>query len=88
MTNGSPLASAQCQRVVDSHVDVADAGRHIERARPEDRHDPKVLGAVLDYDQATGERVWQRRINDYFRGGFAGDWDHPGRPPNFPCGLC
>ena len=54
-------------RVVDGHVDVADARRHIESARPENLRDPKVLGAALNCDQPAGERIRQRRI--IFAGG-------------------
>jgi hypothetical protein len=38
--------------IIDNDVEVPDARRHIERVRAKHRHDPQILGAVLNKDQS------------------------------------
>jgi hypothetical protein len=35
-------------RIIHGYMNMADPRRHSERCRAEDRHDPQVLGAILD----------------------------------------
>src|SRR4051812_24472173 len=55
-------------RAIQCYVEMADARRDIERVWTEYRDDPQVLGKVLDHDQALGERIRKRRIDDDLRG--------------------
>jgi hypothetical protein len=50
--------------VVDSDVNVADARRHFESAFAKYRDDAQVLRPVLNKDEASRQRFWERWIDD------------------------
>ncbi len=49
---------------VDGHMDVADARRRIAGVRTEHRHDPRMLGPVLDDDPSVGQWLGRRWSDD------------------------
>ena len=73
--------------IIHGHMEVPDARRYVEGVRPEHRHDPQVLGAILDDDQSVDERIRKRRIDDNFRRGLTGERHNRSGSPNIPGSL-
>jgi hypothetical protein len=76
------------RRIIHDDMDVSDAGRHIEGIRAEHRHDPQILGAMLDDSQSVGERIRKRRIENNPRRGLNGERYNGGGTADVFGGLC
>jgi hypothetical protein len=74
-------------RVVDGDVDVADPGRHGQRRRSEDLHDPQVLRAILYVDSSLGQGFGDGRVDDQSRRRFTCKRNDRGRAADFAGGL-
>ena len=55
------------RRAINRHMEMPDAGRHIEGLRAEHRDDLQIFGAVLDEHDSAAQRFGQRRIDYDFR---------------------
>ena len=53
--------------VIDRHMDVSDSGRDAKCGRPEDRHDVKIVRAILNHHPAMRQGFGQGRIDDDLR---------------------
>jgi hypothetical protein len=56
-------------------VNVADARRHFESAFAKHWNDAQVLRSVLNKDEASRQRFWERWIHDELGGRFVLDRD-------------
>jgi len=61
--------------VVDSDVNVADARRHFESTFAKHWNHAQVLRSVLNKDEASRQRFWERWIDDELGGRFVLDRD-------------
>src|SRR5512145_3474615 len=56
------------RQVVDADVQMPDPWRYAEGALPEHRYDAYVLRPVLDPDEALGQRLGMRWVDDQYGG--------------------
>jgi hypothetical protein len=61
--------------VVDGDVNVADARRYFESAFAKHWNHAQVLRSVLNKNEASRQRFWERRIDDELGGRFVLDRD-------------
>lgn len=62
--------------VVHGHVKVTETWRYIHSRFTKYRHDPGMLGLVLDNDNTSGERLGNRRIGNDCWHRLRGQWEY------------